>query len=94
MLHLNCPICNGKVVSRCSCRKFVSRCENDHKFHYSIKEEILNKISIEIHNGLGDHFTDFCTNCEIVGTSNEQCESSRDTEISDNFESEDDSREQ
>jgi hypothetical protein len=66
MLKPLCPICNGAVVSRCSCIKAISICENDHKFHYSIKLLKINLYAVEAHFGLGDHFTDTCKDCKII----------------------------
>ena len=66
MIQDKCPICNGKIISRCACAKRVSACENKHKFHYDIKLIKLNKYEIEIHEGLSDHFNNDCKDCKVI----------------------------
>ena len=61
-----CPICKGKVISRCGCLKASSICENDHKFHFAVKMVKLNQYDVEIHEGFGDHFTDTCEDCVVI----------------------------
>lgn len=63
----NCPICDAKIVSRCPCIKGSSICENKHSFHYAIRMIKLNVYEIEVHNGLGDHFSDVCKECAVIG---------------------------
>jgi hypothetical protein len=66
MNNLTCPVCNGKVVSRCPCLKGSSMCENKHSFHFSIKLIKLNVSEVEVHEGLGDHFSDSCEGCVVI----------------------------
>lgn len=67
MLNFKCPICFGEVVSRCSCVKGHSTCENNHKFHFSFKRIKLNEVEVELHEGHGSHFSDVCDGtCKVL----------------------------
>lgn len=66
MTQEKCPVCDGKIISRCACNKRVSVCENKHRFHYVFKLIKLNKYEIEIHEGLSDHFADNCKDCKVI----------------------------
>ena len=63
-----CPLCCGKIISRCQCKKSNSICENDHRFHFNTKLIKINILEIELHDGFGDHFNEYCRSCVIIKT--------------------------
>jgi hypothetical protein len=66
MFKLKCPICDGEVVERCPCLKANSICINKHKFHFSVKFIKIGVPEVELHQGLGSHFTDKCKGCKVI----------------------------
>lgn len=66
MLNGKCPICDGVIISRCSCLKHNSICENEHRFHFRIRYKTISNVEIEIHEGTSDHFTEGCSGCKII----------------------------
>ncbi len=56
-----CPICGGKIKTRCKCLLSDSVCENGHEFHYSMKDG-------ELHLGKSNHGSGDCCQDKIILT--------------------------